>query len=157
MNELKLNLTMKQLLFIALAIFISSCSNSDDNDGTPNIFADTKWELVQEKGYEISGEYKDEWNAKSDDFATVYVFRKDNTGTYTTYEYINGNMESSISEIRWEHNLTASTLAIRYIESGDQKTYKIQSWSSTALILITHTKQPEYNYEYYNVETYVKK
>lgn len=124
MNELKLNLTIKQLLFIALAIFISSCSNSDDNDGTPNIFADTKWELVREKGYEISGEYKDEWNAKSDDFDAVYVFRKDNTGTYTTYELINGNMESSISEIRWEHNMTAAALAISYIESGDEKCIK---------------------------------
>ena len=150
---------MKKLLFIALAVFMSSCSKSDKNDGTPNFFADTKWELVQEKGYEISGEYRDEWNAKSDDFNAVYVFRKDNTGTYTTYEYINGNMESSISEIRWEHNFTAVALAISFIESGDQKMYKIGSYGGnpTTVTLQIHKIQPEYDYEYYNVETYVKK
>lgn len=148
---------MKKLLFIALVVFISSCSKSDENDGTPNFFADTKWELVQEKGYEISREYKDEWNAKSDDFDAVYVFKKDNTGTYTTYEYINGNMESSISEIRWEHNLTAAALVISFTESGDQKMYKMLSYGGETMTLEISKKQPEYDYEYYNVETYVKK
>ena len=115
---------MKKLLFIALVVFISSCSKSDENDGTPNFFADTKWELVQEKGYEISGEYRDEWNAKSDDFDAIYVFRKDNTGTYTTYEYIDGNMESSISEIRWEHNLTAAAWLSALLNPATKKCIK---------------------------------
>ena len=158
-NELNQNFAMKKLLFIALAVFVSSCSKSDANDGTPNFFADTKWELIQEKGYEISGEYRDEWNAKSDDFNAVYVFKKDNTGTYTTYEYINGNMESSISEIRWQHNLTAAALAISFIESGDQKMYKIMSYGGEPMTLTLEIskEQPEYDYKYHNVETYVKK
>lgn len=76
-NELNLNFKAKKLLLIALAVFISSCSKSDENDGTPNFFADTKWELAQEKGYEISGEYRDEWNAKSDDFDAVLYPKSD--------------------------------------------------------------------------------
>lgn len=150
---------MKKLLFIAFAILISSCSKSDENDGISNIFADTTWELVKEQGYEISGEYKEEWDAKSDDFDAVYVFGKDNTGTYTAYEYINGNMNSSISEIKWEHNVTAAALAISFTEFRDQKMYKVMSWGGApmTLVLEIHKIQPEYNYEYYNVETYVKK
>ena len=138
---------MKKLLFIAFAILISSCSKSDENDGISNIFADTTWE------------YKEEWDAKSDDFDAVYVFGKDNTGTYTAYEYINGNMNSSISEIKWEHNVTAAALAISFTESRDQKMYKVMSWGGApmTLVLEIHKIQPEYNYEYYNVETYVKK
>ncbi|WP_423804912.1 hypothetical protein, partial [Parabacteroides johnsonii] len=103
--------------------------------------------------------YRDEWNAKSDDFNAVYVFKKDNTGTYTTYEYINGNMESSISEIRWQHNLTAAALAISFTESGDQKMYKIMSYGGEPMTLTLEIskEQPEYDYKYHNVETYVKK
>lgn len=150
---------MKKLLFIAFSIFITACSKSDDNKITPNIFADTTWELVKEKGYEISGEYKEEWDAKPDDFDAIYVFRKDNTGTYTTYEYFNGNMDSSISEIKWEHNVTAAALAISFAESGDQKMYKIVSYGGEPVTLMLEIRkiQSEYNYEYYNVETYVKK
>lgn len=115
--------------------------------------------MVKEQGYEISGEYKEEWDAKSDDFDAIYVFRKDNTGTYTTYEYFNGNMDSSISEIKWEHNVTAAALAISFTESGDQKMYKIVSYGGEPMTLVLEIRkiQPEYNYEYYNVETYVKK
>lgn len=150
---------MKKLLFVVFAIFISSCSKSDGNDGIPSIFTDTRWELVKEQGYEVSGEYRDEWDVKSDDFDAVYVFRKDNTGTYTTYEYFNGNMDSSISEIKWEHNVTAAALAISFTESGDQKMYKIVSCGGEPMTLVLEIRkiQPEYNYEYYNVETYVKR
>ena len=150
---------MKKLLFVVFAIFISSCSKSDGNDGIPSIFTDTRWELVKEQGYEVSGEYREEWDVKSDDFDAVYVFRKDNTGTYTTYEYFNGNMDSSISEIKWEHNVTAAALAISFTESGDQKMYKIVSCGGEPMTLVLEIRkiQPEYNYEYYNVETYVKR
>ena len=66
-------------------------------------------------------------------------------------------MESSISEIRWEHNLTAAALAISFTESGDQKMYKMLSYGGETMTLEISKKQPEYDYEYYNVETYVKK
>lgn len=88
----------------------------------------------------------------------LFMF-SEKTTLATTYEYINGNMESSISEIRWEHNLTAAALAISFTESGDQEMYKIVSYGGepTTLMLAIRKTQPEYDYGYYNIETCVKK
>lgn len=150
---------MKKLLFAAFAFFAAACSESDKNDTAPNVFADTAWELVKEEGYEVSGEFRDEWNAKPDDFDAVYFFGKDRTGTYTTCEYFDGNAESSISEIRWEYSAAAETLAIGFVESGDRKTYKVKSLDEAlaTLVLEIHEVQPENGYEYRNVETYVRR
>lgn len=54
--------------------------------------------------------------------------------------------------------LLAAALAISYVESGDEMTYKIISCGGEPMTLTLEIRrvEPEYDYEYYNVETYVK-
>lgn len=154
---------MKKLFIIASTLAVlGACTNSNTGSGNPEgdgqiPFADTTWELIQEEGYEISGEFREDWQTKSPDFGATYTFRSDHTGTYTTYEHIDGNESSSTNRIRWEYSETETTLVINFTDSGDQRIYQVQDMSSTTLRLVVHTKQPEYAYEYYNVETYTKK
>ena len=146
---------MKKLLFIALTIFISACSASDDNGCNDKSGLVGTWELTNEEGYETSGEYRDEWNTKSDDFDATYVFNCDNTGKYTFYEHFDGNEDSATAFIKWEYTATGKTLAVDYPDAGDTKIYVVENISSSILVLVTHNEAD--GYEYYNKETYTRK
>lgn len=146
---------MKKLLFITLAIFISACSASDDNGCNDKSGLVGTWELTNEEGYETSGEYKEEWKTKSNDFDATYVFNCDNTGKYTYYEHFDGNDDSSTAFIKWEYSATGKSLAIDYPDAGDKKIYTVEIISSSTLVLVTHNKDD--GYEYYNKETYTRR
>lgn len=158
---------MKRLFIIALATVFSctACTGNGNNPDTPtdeggsnsndeSTLTDTAWHLIKEQGYERSGDYLEEWSDKADDFEVSYLFRDDHTGIYTTCEYFNGEEHIDASAIRWEYRSEETRLTIRYTEAGDERTYRVVELSADTMILVQHTTEPEYGYEYYNVETY---
>ena len=142
-------------LFITLisCCLLCSCSENNDNEG----FKDTSglvgtWELTKKEGYEIDGNNRRDWTDKDADYSVTYVFDCGNTGKFKYFDGSNGQ-----STIKWEYNSGEKLLKVTDIETNDVSTYKVNSISATTLVLIEHIIQSEYDYEYYNKETYSKK
>lgn len=158
---------MKKLFFLALPLLLmAACNKSSDNSGnnTDNNTPQEKsslvgtWELIRQEGYESVDENRNEWSEKSADFDATYLFNEDNTGKYTYYEHFNGEEYSSTEPVEWEYTETGKTLAVTFTEAdGDRKSYTVEVLSESQLVLVQHTIQPEYSYEYYNRETYTRK
>lgn len=158
---------MKKLFFLALPLLLmAACSKSSDNTGnnTDNNTPQEKislvgtWELIRQEGYESVDENRNEWSEKSADFDATYVFNENNTGKYTYFEHFNGEEYSSTEPVEWEYTETGKTLAVTFTKAdGDRKSYTVEELSESQLVLVQHTIQPEYSYEYYNRETYTRK
>ncbi len=141
-------------LFITLAVCfcLFGCSKSD-NEGckdTGGIVG--TWELTNEKGYEIDGTRRDEWTEKEEGYTATYVFDCGNTGHYKFNDGVAGQYS-----IRWKYDSKEKTLEVTSVEAGDVTVYGVKAISSTALVLVEHSVQPEYEYEYHNESTYRKK
>lgn len=158
---------MKKLFFLALPLLLmAACSKNSDNTGndtdknTPQEKSSLvgTWELIRQEGYESVDENRNEWSEKSADFDATYVFNEDNTGKYTYFEHFNGEEYSSTEPVEWEYTETGKTLAVTFPKAdGDRKSYTVEVLSESQLVLVQHTIQPEYSYEYYNRETYTRR
>lgn len=159
---------MKKWFFLALPLLLmAACNKNSDNagndpDNNPPQEKSTlvgTWELIRQEGYEsIDGNRHNEWSEKSADFDATYLFNEDNTGKYTYFEHFNGEEYSSTEPVEWEYTETGKTLAVTFPKAdGDRKSYTVEELSESQLVLVQHTIQPEYSYEYYNRETYVRK